>query len=225
MKNRISEKYEKFVDLLDFGNGKYSRVDVFRDFVSMFAIAIKNSFYYEQVDEDIYMQIIKKYERKETEIFPKMTVELINIYTNEREIKDILGEIFEQIGAASKSNDQYFTPNHIARLISKINFNKSDLEKEKIITINDACCGSGVLLLSYANELEENHIDYSKRAFFVGQDIDFICCCMAYIQASIYEMSAAIIWGNSLSDEKRKVFYTPKYFTENWYEKLNKDKK
>lgn len=222
MRNIISDKYKNFVKLLNFSQGKYRVTDVFKDFVIMFAIAIKNSCYYEKEDEDIYLQTINKYKKEEIEIFPKITNELINIYMNKKEIEDVLGEIFEQIGAASKRNEQYFTPKHVAKFMSKMHLNKIDFKEKDFITINDPACGSGVLLLSFVNELEENHIDYTRKAFFVGQDIDFICCCMAYIQASLHRVAAAIVWGNTLTNERNKIFYTPEYFIGNWNEKLNK---
>src|SRR5574344_499533 len=57
MKHNINEKYKRFVELLDFSNGKYSKVDVFRDFLMLFAIAIKNKFYFEQENEDALGEI------------------------------------------------------------------------------------------------------------------------------------------------------------------------
>lgn len=63
--NYISKEYKVFVDLLNFSNGKYSIRDIFRDFVVMFAIAIKNQFIYSQEDEDMYIRIINTYLDKE----------------------------------------------------------------------------------------------------------------------------------------------------------------
>ena len=48
----MQNKYKKIMELLEFSNGKYNAKDIFRDFVIMFATAIKNKFKYEQIDED-----------------------------------------------------------------------------------------------------------------------------------------------------------------------------
>ena len=50
MKQDINPKNRKFIDLLDFSNGKYDIKEVFNDFVIIYAIAIKNKFYYEKED-------------------------------------------------------------------------------------------------------------------------------------------------------------------------------
>ena len=89
MKLKIKDEYKNFCKLLDFGNGKYDIRDVFRDFVAIFAIAIKNMVLYEQADEDMYMSIIKKYEKSEIKYFEKMIYELLKIYYNKEEIPSI----------------------------------------------------------------------------------------------------------------------------------------
>ena len=56
----MQNKYKKIMELLEFSNGKYDVRDIFKDFVIMFAIAIKNKFNYEQIDEDEYLRIVKR---------------------------------------------------------------------------------------------------------------------------------------------------------------------
>ena len=51
MKREINNRYKEFMSLLD--KGKYNSIDIFKDFVVMFAIAIKNNFDYSQEDENI----------------------------------------------------------------------------------------------------------------------------------------------------------------------------
>ncbi|MFR1776910.1 MAG: N-6 DNA methylase [Clostridia bacterium] len=217
---QINPKYKKIIDLLDFSNGKYDIVAVFRDFVIMFAIAIKNKFLYNQEDENIYLQIIKKYDKSETKVFIKLISELIFLYTDSNEIRDVLGEIFEQIGASSKRNEQYFTPSHIAGFMNEIVLSSEELKKEKYITVADCACGSGVMILNTANSLNKKGINYQEKLIVECQDIDFICFCMTYIQISLYGIVGRVIFGNTLLNEKRKIFYTPQYFIGKWYEKL-----
>lgn len=219
-KIRVEAKYKNFIELLDFSHGKYNTANVFRDFILIFAIAIHNGFYYRQEYEDIYLQVINKYQKEEHQIFFKLIEELINIYFSEREIKDILGEIYTQIGAYSKTNQQFFTPNHVANAMANMTVqNEGYFKNKQYITINDPACGSGVLLINIADVLNKQKINYTEKALFVGQDIDFVCVCMTYIQMYMFNMPGIVIQGNSLLDERNKVLYTPQYIVGEWYKK------
>ena len=220
MKRYINHKYKKFVDLLKFSNGRYNCIDIFKDFVIIFAITIKNKFNYSQEDEDIYLQIIKKYNKSELEVFIKLSAELMFIYLEETQIGDVLGDIYQQIGANSKVANQFFTPIHIAKFMSAAILSKEEIRNKEFISISDPTCGSGVLLLSIAEFLRENEIDYKDKILVEAQDVDFICVCMTYIQLSLNGIPGRVILGDTLQDEKRKIFYTPQYYIGNWYEKI-----
>ena len=222
MKLRVNDEYKNFCKLLDFGQGKYDIRDVFRDFVAIFAITIKNNVLYNQVDEDIFFRIIKKYEKSEIKYFIKMVCELIKIYSSTKEIKDVLGEIYGQIGATSEASQQFFTPNSIAKAIGEKTFDESEINKNEYIKIYDPACGSGVLTLGYIDKLKNNKIDYKKRSITVARDIDFICVCMTYIQFSVYEIPGIVILGNTLNKEMNKIFCTPEFVLGRWDEKLER---
>lgn len=222
MKFKIKDEYKKFCELLDFGHGKYDTRDVFKDFVVMLAISIKNSVSYKQEDEDIYLGIIKKYEKNEREYFIEMACELIKIYFYTKEIKDVLGEIYTQIGATSKANQQFFTPYHIARAMGRMILDKGKITKKEYIKVYDPTCGSGVLLLGYINELKDSNIDYENKVLAVARDIDFVCTCMTYIQLSVYKIPAIVILGNSVLNEVNKIFCTPEFALGGWDKKLER---
>lgn len=216
MKSDIKNKYKKFIDLLNFSNGRYKIVDVFKDFVTIYAIAIKNKFHYKQEDEDIYFETIKKYRKSELDIFPKLIEELEYLYIKEREIRDVLGEIYYQIGAINKQRNQFFSPKEIGKISASVLIEHLIKQKNLFMEINDFACGSGALLLYYADELINKGIDYITKAFYWGQDSDFICFCMTYIQMSLYGMPGFVIWGNTLHLQEIKVFYTPQYYIGKW---------
>ena len=221
---KYSSKYKEFIDLLNFSNGKYEKIDVFKDFVTIYAIAIKNKMYFKQEDENIYFDIIKKYKKSELDIFPKLVNALIELYYRERdEIRDVLGEIYYEIGAIKGNRKQFFSPKEIGKLNSLLAVGKK-ITKKEFITIYDPTCGSGVLLLEAANELMRKKIAYTQKAYYGGQDVDFICFCMAYIQPSLYGMPAIIILGDTLTLQEKKVFYTPEFFIGKWDEKLKNKK-
>ena len=180
----MQNKYKKIMELLEFSNGKYNAKDIFRDFVIMFAIAIKNKFKYEQVDEDEYLRIVKRYDKKELDIFAKLIAEMM---------KEKLREV---------------------------TLNKEKIQNKDVITIQDSACGSGVMILGMANCLNKQGVDYKSRLFAECRDIDFLCFGMAYVQLSLSGIPGRVILGDTLQDEKRKIFYTPQYYIGNWYEKI-----
>lgn len=222
MQRNIDSKYKKFVNLLNFSKGKYDIVDVFKDFVTVYAIAIKNKCYYEEIDEQMYFKTIRKYKKDELEIFLELKEELQNLYMQEQKIKDVLGEIYYQIGAIKKGNKQFFSPKEVGILTALLTQDKLTKEKREFDIIYDCACGSGVLLLSFGNVLMNKNMDYTKKAFYWGQDIDFICFCMSYIQISLYGMPGLVIWGDTISLQARKIFYTPEFFLGKWKNKLKK---
>ncbi len=170
MKQGINKKYKNFVSLLNFSNGKYDIIDVFKDFVTIYAIAIKNKFYYEEIDEQMYFKTIKKYERCELDIFPKLKDELQNLYMQEPKIKDVLGEIYYQIGAIKKGNKQFFSPKEVGILTALLTQNNLSKKKQEFDVIYDCACGSGILLLSFGNVLMDKNIEYTKK-LFIGDKI------------------------------------------------------
>lgn len=223
MKKRITDvEYKKFLELLDFNRGKHNMIDVFRDLVVMYAIAIKNAVNYEQKYEDQYLKIAQKYSKEEMEVIFQLINELIYLLLKEDKPRNVLGDIYQQIGANSNRIGQVFTPRHIANAMAKMVLNTEELSKKEYISIGDPTCGDGGLLIEVANVLNEDNIDFKKKVFMVGQDLDFICVCMTYIQLSIHEIPAAVIYGNTLTQENIAIFYTPQFVIGKWYEKLRK---
>ena len=223
MKNRITDvEYKKFFELLDFNRGKHNMIDIFRDLVVMHAIAIKNAVHYEQKYEDQYLKIAQKYSNEEMGVIIQLINELIYLLLKGDELRDVLGEIYQQIGANSNRIGQVFTPRHIAKAMAKMVINTEELSKKEYISIGDPTCGAGVLLIEAANVLNENNIDYKKKVLMIGQDLDFICVCMTYIQLSIYGIPAVVRYGNTLTQENITTFYTPQFVIGKWDEKSRK---
>lgn len=218
-------EYKKFIKLLDSYGGKYNSRDIFRDFVVMLAIAIKNRVYYEQKYEDQYLKIMQKYSKQEMEVFLLLADELIYLLFKGDKLRDVLGEIYQQIGSNSNRIGQVFTPGHVANAMAEMTINTEEVKKNDYILIGDPTCGSGMMLIASANKLRNDNINYCEKVFMIGQDLDFICVCMTYIQVSLYGIPAAIIYGNTLTQENIDIFYTPQYVIGDWYEKLKTKRK
>lgn len=220
---RVKPEYKEFIDSLDIGHGKYDIRTVFQDIILMATIAIKNRYDYSQEDEDVYLKIMNKYTKQEQEKIIESLAKLAMLYINQKEISDILGEIYSNIGLINKTKAQYFTPFHISRAIGRM-VNEpgiKELKYKDFITIYDPCCGSGSMTLGYVEETRNKIQNFSEKVVFFARDIDLNCVCMSFIQFTMNGIPAVIILGNSLLNEKRKILYTPEFINKKWFEKLN----
>ena len=103
MKTR--EVRKEFVNLFEGLAQKYSRHQIWSDFIIMSACAISNAcdrkFF--DVREAMYMDCVKKYKREEAEIFPEM-LSLVVVALEINPEQDFLGEIF---GSLRLHNEWY----------------------------------------------------------------------------------------------------------------------
>lgn len=217
----INKEYKEFVDKLNIGNGKYNRIIVIQDLIQMFAITIKNTYDYNQEDEDYYLRIINKYTKQEQEEFVKLSAELTLLYVKQgQKIKDILGEIYERIGATNKNIGQFFTPFHVSRSMGKMIKIEELLKDKEYITIHDPCCGSGSIPLGYVEENRYKIDNFSEKVVISANDIDFNCVCMTFIQFVMYGIPAQVTFGNAFEKKKIKTFHTPEFYINDWFNKL-----
>ena len=187
----------------------------------MVAASISQAVYFRQEREDEYMRRIKKYDKSTVDLFPEMLAELVLEY-EENGCHDVLGELYMELEMYNKWTGQYFTPAHIASAMSKLtepskNEIESEIERQGFIKVCDPACGSGVMLIEYANNCKELGINYQKDVLFVAVDIDSIVALMCYIQMSLLGMPGIVCIANTLSGkpygEPESRWFTPMYIT------------
>lgn len=142
------ERLKKFTRLYDELSCVYGNINVFEDFVKMCAISIYNSLAKNQEMEQEYLKIINFYEKEHQKIFPKMFGELIMMYEEVGEIKDILGPFYEKKHIGNSHLGQFFTPSHISDLMAETtleeeNTLKKIIEEKGFITMSEPTCGAG----------------------------------------------------------------------------------
>lgn len=161
-------------------------------------------------------------EKRYEEITSKMKPETLSSYarmfallylaTREHEDDpcDILGDIYHELRLNNEWNGQFFTPDHICRLMAKI-VNPVDEYPKRAgpITINEPTCGSGTMIIGAVWAMKQKGFDYRHKSFFVAQDIDIRCVWMAYIQLSLYGIPAVVIHANTLTMDEWSRWYTP----------------
>lgn len=117
---------------------------------------------------------------------------------------DAFGDLFMSIVGqkAAQYKGQFFTPEHICDLT----IGPSTAEKEpefvcngfgKRITVSDPTCGSGRMLLAAHAIFIENNM---KPAYYVGEDVDHICCKMTAINLMMHGCFGEVVCHNSLTE-------------------------
>lgn len=123
---------------------------------------------------------------------------------------DILGSIYHELRLNNEWDGQFFTPDHICRLMAQIvDPMENCSDKEGPITINEPTCGSGTMVIGTVWAMKQKNFDYQRKSFFVAQDIDIRCVWMTYIQLSLYGIPAMVIHGDTLAVKEWSRWYTP----------------
>lgn len=141
----------------------------------------------DEQNEELYFKTIKRYDKAELEIFPKILGQLqMQVYHNP--YSDILGEYFT-LNITNGHNGQYFTPEPVCKLMTKIQGDDTIEEK----SVLDPTCGSGRMLLSFAEEHPNN--------FFYGADISSTCAKMSTVNFFLNGLRGEVAHMNTLSME------------------------
>lgn len=209
---------DEIIKIIEKMTGKYSAYTIFRDWVECSALAVHNSslFIHNQLwisREEQYKNVIKKYDYEEQIKFSEM-LSLLTEALGES-IEDVLGEVYMKSGCYSKQLGQFFTPYHLAKLMSDMAVT-GDVDENQIITVNEPSTGGGANIIALARSLKERGINYQKCLRVTAQDLDWLAVYMSYLQFSLLGISAEVVQGDSLMEPyihgnypQNRVFYTP----------------
>ncbi len=228
------KEQSQIVKLLNGLNGRYSKWVIWQDFIQMFAISTANVFPgpHREEREQRYLDIAKKYDKKELEKFAEM-MGLVVLGMESNPDQDFLGELFMQLELGSNWHGQFFTPYNVCQMMAKMTFSEEILKAQVIakgfVGVNDPACGAGALLLSFANECRKRDFNYQQHCLFVAQDIDILAGMMCYIQLSLMGCAGYVIVDDTLTKpalflDKRglipldssHVWTTPMMYSDTW---------
>lgn len=198
--------------------------EVFKDFLILCTCSLAQPFYRSDEIEQRYLNTVKQYTKEQAEEFSKLLALLVMAL--EEKHQDFLGQVYMQLNLGNVATGQFFTPYHVSKMMSEICFTdiEKQLEEKDFITLAEPCCGSGGMIIAYAETLKEQGYNYQHQLFVEAIDIDEMCFMMAYIQLSLLGVSAKVIHGDSLTLDFHKVLYTPFYFINCKYTKFNQIK-
>ena len=182
-------------------SGKYGSHEIFTDWVKCLAIAISNSSTLRrgklwQDREKMYLDTINRYSYEERMTLAQLTADLTQALTDG--LRDILGEIYMQIGASSKSTGQFFTPYSLSQCCAKMAVDNA-IADDGIYRFNEPSCGAGGMIIATADALRDKGINYQRQMDVVAQDIEWRCVYMCYIQLSLLGIKAICVQGDTLS--------------------------
>lgn len=177
--------------------------------------------------EALYLEIIKKYNKQEQEVFPELAAQTV-LALEENPEQDFLGSIFMSLNLGDEHNGQIFTPYHVCELMAEMTMDDviKKVEQDGYISINDPCCGAGATLIAGIHaakkQLEKANQNYQNHLLIVAQDIDETVALMCYIQLALLGVAGYVKVGNSLTepmtdnDNKENYWFTPMYFSNVW---------
>ena len=206
----MSEK-KQIVSMIQSIAGEYPIESVFSDWVKCMSIAYQNSIRLIRdsvwnLRENEYLQTIKKYNSKNQEKCCEMHALLV--VAMEKEITDLLGQIYMELECGSKATGQFFTPFHLSQLMANIAF----FENDKYI-INEPSCGAGGMIIAFAKHLKDKGLNYQNLMRVTAQDLEWRSVYMTYVQMCILGINAVVIRADSLSGKKpskESILYTPR---------------
>lgn len=229
----VKENQKPIARLFDSLCGKYSRWEVWQDFVVMIAIAISNSvdLIHAREREESYRKIAAKYTEAELNTFAQMYVEVTQSYERNPN-QDFLGSLYMNLNLGNSHLGQFFTPYDICGVMAAITCGEdlgAQVREREWVSVNDPYCGGGAMLIAYANECLKRKINYQTDVLFVAQDINYIAACMCYIQLSILGCAGYVVVGDTLSapstccddrgllpKDHGNVWYTPMFYRDVW---------
>ena len=135
------ECQKNIVKLLDGLCGRYSRWEVWQDFITMSAISIANVVGgpHKEAREREYMNHASRYSPKELEAFAQMLAEVVMEMERDPD-QDLLGELFMALDLSNEWKGQFFTPYSVCRMMSAMTYGddlKARIEQKGWVAVNE----------------------------------------------------------------------------------------
>lgn len=185
-----------FREVLSRLSHRYDTRSLFDAFVRLAACALAA-----QTREAEYLEEAKRWERAELDIFSEALGALILDMEN-HPFEDLLGSCYMELALSKKGqqwNGEFHTPKHVADLMARLTAGDMDsFPAEGPVTVCEPACGSGVMILSFAQVCPP---EIRRRLRVTALDINRIACDMTFINTTLWAVPTRVIHGNTLSGE------------------------
>lgn len=217
----LDQHKKEFIKLLEDVSYNYPTHQKFYDFCQMSALTLWTPFgEYKPEELEQLKSLHKKYSKDQIIIFDKMFVILTNAL--EDQYHDFLGEVFMSLDMGNAYKGQFFTPYNVCKMMADISLYDIEnlLSQKDFIRINEPCSGAGAMIIATVDSLKSKNINYSSKVLVIAQDVDYLACCMSYIQLSLCGVAGTVICGNTLALEVIHQWNTPVFYINDWRFKL-----
>lgn len=212
----MQNEHKDIIGLFQSFHSGYRLSEVFGDFIEVATIALINRFTFDgdwEQREERYHEIRKKYTEAEFRKMAEILAKLVEKFIKAGQCGtygDILGEIYMLLDLGSQSQNQYFTPFYICRMMAQIVGEglADKLEGNPFVSIMEPSCGSGANIIAFAETIRLKGFDHLQKMAAVAIDIDICCARMCFIQCELLGIPAKIIHGNALTGELWTAFRT-----------------
>ena len=108
LSHQTEARQKTIIKLLNSLEGRYSRWDIWQDFIVLSAVSIANAFGgpYREQREAMYLERSKKYSSSELEVLAQMSAEVVDEMEQNPD-QDMLGELFMALGLAKTLTSYY----------------------------------------------------------------------------------------------------------------------
>ena len=193
----------------------HHRHKVWDDLITCFAISLHNAVAKDEELEKKYLNIIGNYQRPEQLEMPKLVALLVGAFEKSG-FRDLLGEIYMEMGIGAKNLGQFFTPYEVSKLIAKMTMDRDMIETQKYITLHEPACGSGGMVVAKADVMHEEGYNPQKQLLAYCVDVDQTAAMMCYIQLALWGIPAVVTVGNTLTMQFSRTMLTPMYHLGGW---------
>lgn len=121
---------------------------------------------------------------------------------------DPLGECYEALTAKTKASQrgQFFTPSCLCKFMTEVTMDADNVPSNKTdcgafgyrTLVSDPSCGSGRNLLAIASKFLDKPT--KDVPYFIGEDIDDMCCKMTALNLMAHGVPGEVICHNTLTD-------------------------
>ncbi len=201
---------KKFIKMLDSREHGKSTSQKFQDFCELAYCAYAKPMAapeHQEALEARYMAIVGTYRDKDAiRAYP----ELVGLVSKGIEAGDFLGVIAAEVNALDGKQGQFFTPYEVSRLMAEMTFGDKDtqIEDRGYLTVDEPACGSGGMILAFAETMHRRGYNPARQLFVRATDISSLCYWMSYLQLTLAGIPAQVIRGNSLTLETFETAWT-----------------
>jgi type I restriction-modification system DNA methylase subunit len=182
------------------------RYEVFRDFVTMAAIALHNAVHKLDSLETEYLGIVGRYSREEASEFSRLLGRVVMLLDDEP--RDVLGQLYMELDLGNTNTGQFFTPPEISELMAGIAYGEElQILSRPFVMLSEPTCGAGGMVLAFVKVMLSHGHDPARHVWVQAQDVDRTAALMCYVQMALWNVPGVVIVGNTLMVEARGLLY------------------